>query len=243
MEVIPAIDLRQGGAVRLLQGDPDQTFQYGDPVAAARRWQAEGARRLHVVDLDGAFAGRPVHLDTAREIAQATGLPIQYGGGLRDLEAAEEALQVVQWVIIGTLAVKNPEAVAPLAARYPGRVMAAVDLKDGRPASHGWQETTEDDPAQLARRLQDAGVACLLVTDTSRDGTMAGAAEETARRCAAWEVPFLWAGGITSVDDVHRLRRAGGKWLQGIVVGRALYEEKVRLPDLVAAAAGGDDGP
>src|SRR5690606_32877885 len=93
MEVIPAIDLRQGGAVRLLQGDPDQTFQYGDPVAAARRWQAEGARRLHVVDLDGAFAGRPVHLDTAREIAQATGLPIQYGGGLRDLEAAEEALQ------------------------------------------------------------------------------------------------------------------------------------------------------
>lgn len=243
MEVIPAIDLRQGGAVRLLQGDPRQTFQYGDPVAAARRWQAEGARRLHVVDLDGAFAGRPVHLETAREIGAATGLPIQYGGGLRDLAAAEEALQVVQWVIIGTLAVNDPQAVAPLAARYPGRVLAAVDLKDGKPASHGWQETSQDDPGQLARRLQAAGVGCLLVTDTSRDGTMAGAAGETARQCAQWEVPFIWAGGITSAEDVHQLRRAGGPWLQGIVVGRALYEDRVRLPDLLAAAAQGDDGP
>lgn len=236
MDVIPAIDLREGGAVRLLQGDPQHTFQYGDPIAAGQRWQREGARWLHVVDLDGAFAGRPLHLETARQLKEATGLPVQYGGGLRTLAAAEEALAVADRVIIGTLAVEDPAAVAPLAARYPERVLAAVDLKDGKPASHGWQETQDADPAQLAHRLLAAGVAMLLITDTSRDGTLSGAAVDTARLCAQWQVPYLWAGGVTTVQDVHNLRAAGGSGLQGIIVGRALYEEQVHLPELLAAA-------
>lgn len=235
MHIIPAIDLMEGRAVRLVKGDPSRRTDYGDPLKAALRWQAGGARYIHVVDLDGALAGEPKHLSAAARIGRETGLPVQYGGGIRTEGDARRALKAAQRIIIGTAAAALEPWVLELAREFPGRILAAIDLKDGRVATHGWRRAAGD-PARLARLLHQGGVGPLLITDTERDGTLSGLDPERVRSCARWGVPFIWAGGITSAADVKKLADAAGPLVLGAVVGKALYEDPARLPELIKAA-------
>jgi len=249
--VIPAIDLRGGRCVRLYQGRYEQETVYGeDPVAVARSFAAAGAPRLHVVDLDGARAGRPVHAELIQRLAASVPVPVQVGGGIRDAATARAYLEAgVGAVIFGTAAIRRPEEVASVASTHPGRVLASLDLRDGRPALEGWTATvpgevpagagadTGLDPAvtRVLRRLQEAGVTDLIVTDTERDGTLAGADPARFLPFLAAGFRVIAAGGIRDVEDIRRLRAAG---LAGVIAGRALYEGTLELREALAAARG-----
>ena len=242
MLVIPALDLRGGRLVRLWQGDYRRETVYGDdPVAVARTFAALGAPRLHVVDLDGAREGRPVHRALIRQLVAAVPVPVQVGGGIRDAATAEAYLEDgAAAVIFGTVAVRRPEVVAQVAARYPGRVLVSLDLKDGRPAVEGWTATAG--PLSVLEALQAAGVTELIVTDTGRDGTLAGVDPAVFRPFLQAGFRVIAAGGVRDVDDVARLRQAG---LAGVITGRALYEGTLDLKEALAAAAAprGEDPP
>jgi phosphoribosylformimino-5-aminoimidazole carboxamide ribotide isomerase len=239
-EVVPAIDLKAGRCVRLVRGRFEEATVYGDdPVAVARRWAAAGAPRLHVVDLDGAVAGRPVARDLVVAIATAVApLPVQVGGGVRtraDLEAYLAAR--LDRVILGTAALEDRALVAGAAAAHPGRVWVGLDVHDGRLAVRGWLETRAAEPVGAARDLAAAGVGGFVVTDVDRDGTLGGPAlDTTADVAAAVDRPVLASGGVSSADDVRRLAGAAGGRLAGAVVGKALYAGAVTLGDLLAAA-------
>jgi phosphoribosylformimino-5-aminoimidazole carboxamide ribotide isomerase len=243
-EVIPAIDLKDGRCVRLVQGRFDAATVYGDdPVAVARRWAAAGAPRLHVVDLDGAVAGRPVARDLVVAIARAVaGVPVQVGGGIRaraDLEAYLSA--GLDRVILGTAALEDRALVAAAAAAHPARVWVGLDVRDGRLAIRGWLETTAAEPGSAAVALSALGVGGFIVTDISRDGTLGGPnLERLAAVALAVDRPVLASGGVASADDIRRLAGAAGGRLAGAVVGKALYAAAVTLEDLLAAAQVGE---
>ena len=225
MMVIPAIDLRGGRCVRLVQGDRARELLYSDdPVAVARHWAAQGARWLHVVDLDGAFAGRPVHLELIRAIAAATSLPVQVGGGFRtpaDLGAGLRA--GAARIIVGTSA----PALAAEAARLGDQIVASVDVKDGQVTEQGWTVQTGRDPVAAARTLIELGFLRLIYTDAQRDGTLQGLDAETVRHFVrAVGVPVIAAGGIASEADLDALASTG---VEGVIVGRALYEGRIDL--------------
>ncbi|OLC29575.1 MAG: 1-(5-phosphoribosyl)-5-[(5-phosphoribosylamino)methylideneamino]imidazole-4-carboxamide isomerase [Armatimonadetes bacterium 13_1_40CM_64_14] len=229
MMVIPAIDLRGGRCVRLIQGDRAHELLYSDdPVAVARHWAGQGARWLHVVDLDGAFAGRPVQLDLIRAIAAATSLPVQVGGGFRtsaDLAAGFHA--GASRIILGTAA----PALAAEATRLGDRVVASVDVKDGQVTEQGWTVQTGREPTAAARSLIEMGFSRLIYTDARRDGTLEGIDAEAVRHFAREVgVPVIAAGGIASEADLAALASTG---VEGVIVGRALYEGRI---DLRAAA-------
>jgi phosphoribosylformimino-5-aminoimidazole carboxamide ribotide isomerase len=228
MLIIPAIDLKDGKCVRLRQGRmEDDTVFSDDPVAMAERWVDAGARRLHLVDLNGAFEGKPVNGDVVRAIAQAfPGLPLQVGGGIRDAETVEAYLVAgVEFCIIGTKAVREPEFVDLVCEEYPGNIIVGIDAKEGMVAVEGWAEVSDIKAVDLARRFEDSGVSAIVYTDISRDGMMQGVnAEATAALARSISIPVVASGGITNMDDIHRLLEVADSGISSAITGRAIYE-------------------
>lgn len=237
MEVIPAIDLRGGRCVRLHQGDfGRETVFSEDPLAMARRWQGLGARRLHLVDLDGAATGRPAHLEMIAAIVSALDIPVQVGGGIRGADTARDWLAAgADRVVIGTAAVRDPGMVAAVCREHGGeRVVAAVDARDGVVAVQGWTESGQVTALELARRMAGLGAARLLYTDIARDGMLTGPdVDNSARLARETGMAVLASGGVASAADIRRLAASG---VEGVIVGRALYTGAVSLPDAIAAA-------
>jgi phosphoribosylformimino-5-aminoimidazole carboxamide ribotide isomerase len=228
MLLIPAIDLKDGKCVRLRQGRMDDATVFSDdPVETAARWVAAGARRLHLVDLNGAFAGQPVNSDAVRAIAAAyPDLPIQVGGGIRDERTIAAYLDAgVRWCIIGTQAVKEPELVARACRAFPGNVIVGLDAKDGQVAINGWAVVTDHRVEDLARRFESDGVEAVVYTDIGRDGMLTGPNVEATRRLAeAVAIPVIASGGITHLDDVRALAAVADSGIIGAITGRAIYE-------------------
>jgi phosphoribosylformimino-5-aminoimidazole carboxamide ribotide isomerase len=240
-EILPAIDLLAGRCVRLTQGDYERATVYGDdPGALAAGFARAGAPRIHAVDLDGARAGQPINRDAVRAIVAGAGAtPVQLGGGIRSLAAVEEILALgVDRVILGTVALREPELVREAAGRFPGRVAVGIDARDGRVAVSGWLETSQARAAELARLFEGAGVAALVYTNIARDGTLAGPdLEGTAELAAAVSIPVIASGGVGSEADVRRAVEWAGKGIAGLVVGRALYTGAVDLGRALEIAA------
>jgi phosphoribosylformimino-5-aminoimidazole carboxamide ribotide isomerase len=241
MMVIPAVDLRGGRCVRLRQGRPDtETWFSDDPVAMAVRWTREGASRLHVVDLDGAFAGAPRQTGVIAEIVQAVGpVEVEVGGGLRDLPAVEAALAIgARWVVLGTRAALDTPFLRDACLRWPDRVIVAVDARGDRVAVRGWTETSAATVLEVGARALDAGAAAVLYTDVERDGGGQGPnVAMTGALAGALAIPVLASGGVATVDDLLALARVPG--VAGAIVGQALYTGALGLPEAVAALAAG----
>ena len=233
MLLIPAIDLKDGKCVRLRQGRmEDSTIFSDDPVAMAARWVEAGARRLHLVDLNGAFAGQPVNAQVIRRIAQTfPDLPIQVGGGIRDEQTVEAYLDAgVQFVIIGTKAVQEPGFVNDLCAEYSGHIIVGLDAKDGRVAVNGWSKLSKHDVIDLARIFERYGVEAIVYTDISRDGMMQGVnVEATVRLAQAISIPVIASGGVSALDDVRALCAVEKEGIMGAIIGRALYDGAIDL--------------
>lgn len=239
--VIPAIDLKGGQCVRLRQGRAEEATVYGnDPVAQAREWALQGAHWLHVVDLDGAFQGRPVHLEVIRNMAAAVSIPVECGGGVRtDEDLAALLACSVKRVILGTRALEQPEELAALAAKHGERLAVGIDARDGWVQVRGWTETTRTRAVDLARQAVAAGVQTLIYTDTATDGMLRGPNfGGTAELCdvVGSACRVVVSGGITTPDHIRRLRALGKPNLAGAIVGKALYEGRVTLAKLMAAA-------
>ncbi len=240
-ELIPAIDLRGGKCVRLQEGDPSRSIQYGDdPLAMAMHWQELGAVRLHLVDLDGAFSGLAQHLEVARSIFRNLKIPVQFGGGLRTLERIEQILDSgADRAILGTVAIERPETVAEAVRRYGERIVIGIDACDGFVALRGWVDRSEIPAVDLARRVKTLGVARVIYTDVSRDGMLAGVNfEATARLAGEAEIRVIASGGVTSEKDVRALWEYRHRGIEGVILGRALYEKKIDLRDLQTRACG-----
>lgn len=228
MLIIPAIDLKDGECVRLRQGRmEDSTVFSADPVSMAQQWVDAGARRLHLVDLNGAFAGRPVNAEIVSAIAaRFPDLPIQIGGGIRSLETISEYLDAgVQYVIIGTRAVEEPEFVDQACARFPGHIIVGIDARDGRVATDGWATDSGVAASELAARFEGAGVSAIVYTDIARDGMMQGVNVAATRDlAAAISTPVIASGGVTSMTDIQALQRVSDAGILGAITGRAIYE-------------------
>jgi phosphoribosylformimino-5-aminoimidazole carboxamide ribotide isomerase len=228
MLIIPAIDLKDGQCVRLRQGLMDDSTVFSDdPVAMARRWVDAGCRRLHLVDLNGAFAGEPVNGEVVTAIAAAyPQLPVQIGGGIRNLETIEHYVKAgVDYVIIGTKAVKEPAFVAEACAAFPGKVIVGLDAKDGLVATDGWAEVSEVRATDLARQFESDGVSAIVYTDIARDGMMQGVnVEATVGMAQASRIPVIASGGITNMDDIRSLVAVADQGICGAITGRAIYE-------------------
>jgi phosphoribosylformimino-5-aminoimidazole carboxamide ribotide isomerase len=241
-ELIPAIDLLGGQCVRLAQGRYDAATVYEpDPAAAARRFAAHAVPRLHVVDLDGARAGRPINGAAVRAIAAAVpALPVQLGGGLRDLASVEAAFELgVDRIVLGTAALRDPELVRVAARRFPGRIAVGLDAKDGRVSVEGWLEVGEATVIEVAKRFEDAGVAALVHTDIARDGMLAGPnLEASAELADAVTIPVIVSGGVSSEDDLVAAARLAPRGIAGVIAGRALYTGAIDLASALARLAG-----
>lgn len=235
MFLIPAIDLKDGKCVRLRQGRmEDDTVFSDDPVAVARRWVEAGAKRLHLVDLNGAFAGRPVNEDVIRAIVEAfPDVPVQVGGGIRDDETIDRYLAMgARWVIIGTRAVNTPHFVADVCAEFPGHIIVALDAKNGKVAIDGWSKLSHHDVADLAKHFENDGVEAIIFTDISRDGMMGGVnVESTVALARTLSIPVIASGGITNLDDIRALVAVQSEGIGGAIIGRALYEGTLDLAE------------
>jgi len=228
MVIIPAIDLKDGQCVRLRQGLMDDSTVFGDdPVAFARQWVELGARRLHLVDLNGAFAGKPVNGEVVTAIAKAfPNLPIQIGGGIRSADTIQHYLDAgVRYVIIGTKAVKEPAFVAQMCQQFPGHIIVGLDAKDGYVATDGWAEVSKQKATDLAKQFASDGVSEIVYTDIARDGMMQGVnVEATVAMAQASAIPVIASGGITNMDDIRALAANASKGISGAITGRAIYE-------------------
>jgi len=235
MLIIPAIDLKDGQCVRLKQGRMDDSTVFGsDPVAMAKRWVDAGARRLHLVDLNGAFAGQPVNGDAVKAIARANpSLPIQIGGGIRNADIIEAYLSAgVSYVIIGTKAVKEPQFVAEMCKQFSGKIIVGIDAQDGMVATDGWAEISAVKAVDLAKQFADAGVSSIVYTDIARDGMMQGVnVEATAQLAEACGIPVIASGGVTNMDDIHALKAVAARGVLGAITGRAIYEGTLDLAE------------
>lgn len=241
MILYPAIDIRGGRAVRLVRGDFDREIAYdADPVDAARRWSGQGARFLHVVDLDGAREGRPLNLEHVRRIAEAVDVPVQLGGGLRAAEDVEQAFGAgAERVVLGTKAQQDPELISELVSRHGGRIVASVDARGARVSVSGWTEETGIDPVELVGALGELGVSRIVFTPVDVDGTLAGPALDALRRVAGETgAELIYSGGIGSLDDLRALAGLGLPNLVGAIVGRALYEGRFEVAQGQAALEG-----
>lgn len=238
MLLIPAIDLKEGQCVRLRQGRmEDDTVFSSDPVAVAARWVEAGARRLHLVDLDGAFAGKPKNKEVIRAIAEAfPDLPIQVGGGIRDEATVEAYLDAgVKYVIIGTKAVTTPGFISDLCVSFPGHIIVGLDAKDGKVATEGWSKLSHHDVIDMAQHFERDGVEAIIYTDISRDGMMQGVnIEATVRLAQSVRIPIIASGGVTSMTDIERLCAVADEGVAGVVIGRALYEGGLDLKEAQA---------
>jgi phosphoribosylformimino-5-aminoimidazole carboxamide ribotide isomerase len=238
MILYPAIDLKDGQAVRLLRGEMDKATVFNaDPAAQARAFEEAGCDWLHLVDLNGAFAGEPVNGAAVDAILDVVNVPAQLGGGIRTMETIGTWLEKgVARVILGTVAVENPDLVREAAAAYPGRIAVGIDARNGRVATKGWAEQTDMEATELARSFEDAGVAAIIYTDIDRDGAMGGPnVEATAALARATSVPVIASGGVSSLADLVALRDTGV--VQGAISGRALYDGALDLKEALAALA------
>jgi phosphoribosylformimino-5-aminoimidazole carboxamide ribotide isomerase len=239
--LFPAIDLKEGRCVRLVRGDMAQaTIFNDDPAAQARAFEETGFSHLHVVDLDGAFAGKPMNADAVERILSAVAMPIQLGGGIRDLATVEGWLgKGVGRVIIGTAAVRDPSFVREAARRHPGRVAVGLDARDGRVAVEGWAEVSDVTALDIARRFEDAGVAAIVFTNIARDGMLSGVDwEGTLALARAVSIPVIASGGFASMDDVRRLAAPDAALLEGAIAGRALYDRRIDPAEALALLSG-----
>jgi phosphoribosylformimino-5-aminoimidazole carboxamide ribotide isomerase len=240
MQIIPAIDLKGGRVVRLVQGDPAQETRYGDdPVAVALGWADRGAERLHVVDLDGAIGGTPAHAAVIGQIVRAVPVPVQVGGGLRSLEAVRQVLDHgVAVAVVGTAAIRDSGFLAAVCAAFPGRVALGLDARHGRLAVAGWAEGTSLAPAEVVACSAHLPLAALIYTDIARDGMLAGPDLAGLRAVAeAGRRPVIASGGIASVDDIAAVRRLEPVGVVGAILGKALYEGRLTLEAAIAAGA------
>jgi phosphoribosylformimino-5-aminoimidazole carboxamide ribotide isomerase len=228
MLLIPAIDLKDGHCVRLKQGDMDQSTTFGeDPVAVARRWFDAGARRLHLVDLNGAFAGQPKNLSVIKAILQEFGdeLPVQLGGGIRDLDTIEKYIDAgMQYVIIGTAAVKDPGFLQNACTAFAGHIIVGLDAKDGMVATDGWSKITQHSVIDTAKRFEDWGVESIIYTDIGRDGMLTGInIEATVKLAQAIKIPVIASGGLSGMADIEALCQVESEGVEGVICGRAIY--------------------
>jgi phosphoribosylformimino-5-aminoimidazole carboxamide ribotide isomerase len=240
LTIFPAIDLKQGQVVRLAEGDMDRATVYGDdPAAQARLFAAAGADHLHVVDLDGAFAGASVNGEAVRAAVAAFPGRVQVGGGVRDMAAVEGWLALgVARVVIGTAALNDPDFVKAAARAHPGAIVVAVDARGGMVATHGWADVSDVTVEDLARRFEDAGVAALLFTDVGRDGLLKGCnVEATVALAHAVSIPVIASGGVAGIEDIHALKPHVGEGVTGVITGRALYDGRLDLAEAIRVAA------
>lgn len=240
-EVIPAIDLIGGRCVRLTQGRYDEETVYSDdPVEVAKRWEAEGAGRLHLIDLEGARAGEPKNLDVIRRICRAVSIPAQMGGGIRSLDLAKQALDAgIGRVIIGTRAAVDVDAARKMFGTLGDQAILGVDSRDGFVAISGWESETRENAVDFAVRMQTLGVRRIIFTNISRDGALIGV--DTAvieEMLSAVDIPIIAAGGVTTIEDIRRLKPLSAQGLEGAIIGKALYAGSITLPEALAEAAG-----
>ncbi|MGZ5038186.1 MAG: 1-(5-phosphoribosyl)-5-[(5-phosphoribosylamino)methylideneamino]imidazole-4-carboxamide isomerase [Usitatibacter sp.] len=243
MLIIPAIDLKDGHCVRLEQGRMESATVFSkEPGKAAAQWAGKGAKRLHVVDLNGAVAGKPRNEAAVKEIIAAvdSDIPVQLGGGIRDLDTIERYLDDgVSFIIIGTAAVKNPGFLHEACDAFPGHIIVGLDAKDGKVATDGWSKLTGHDVVDLAKRFQDYGVEAVIYTDIGRDGMMTGVnIEATVRLAKALTVPVIASGGLNSLDDVKALMAVESEGITACITGRAIYEGKLDFAAAVKLASG-----
>lgn len=242
MDVIPAIDLLEGRCVRLYQGDYDRSQVFSEnPADVAKQWVDQGATRLHIVDLDGAKAGKVVNLGAIEAIVHAVSVPIEIGGGLRDRTSVQQLFNLgVQWAILGTIAVEQPQLVQQLCEEFPGQIIIGIDARNGRVATHGWLETSEVLATQLAVQMQELGAAAIIYTDIHRDGTLTGPNFEALQELAAViSIPIIASGGVSSVTNLLSLLALEPQGVTGVIVGRALYTGDILLKEALRAIGPG----
>jgi len=242
MEIIPAIDLLEGRCVRLYQGDYAQSQVFNDnPAEVAKQWADEGASRLHVVDLDGAKAGKPANLEAIAAIVQNVSVPVQVGGGLRDRTSVSQLLDIgVQRVILGTVAVEQPQLVQDLCQEFPGQIVVGIDARNGLVATRGWLETSSVAAIDLAQQMAQLGAAAIIYTDIHRDGTLSGPNLEALRELASSiSIPVIASGGVSSITDLLSLLALEPLGVSGAIVGRAIYTGDVSLKDAIRAVGSG----
>jgi len=241
MIIFPAIDIRRGRCVRLVQGRADQETVYGnDPAAMGSRWQDEGAAWLHVVDLDGAFGARPQNLEVIRRLRRAVSIPIQLGGGIRSLDTMATYVEAgIDRLILGTAILKDPDLVAQALTAYPGRIALGLDAKNGLLAVEGWTQTTNRTAAEVARELADLHPAAIIYTDISRDGVKRGVNLKATRALAhATDIPVIASGGVSSIDDIKALLPLEPLGVIGVITGKALYDGNLDLKQAIRVACG-----
>jgi phosphoribosylformimino-5-aminoimidazole carboxamide ribotide isomerase len=243
MLLIPAIDLKDGHCVRLKQGDMDQSTTFGeDPAAMARKWVEQGARRLHLVDLNGAFAGKPQNRIAIQSILKEVGaeIPVQLGGGIRDLDTIEKYLDSgLRYLIIGTAAVKNPGFLQDACTAFAGHIIVGLDAKDGKVATDGWSKLTGHEVVDLAKKFEDWGVESIIYTDIGRDGMLSGInIDATVRLAQALTIPVIASGGLSNMDDIEGLCAVESEGIEGVICGRAIYSGDL---DFAAAQARADE--
>jgi phosphoribosylformimino-5-aminoimidazole carboxamide ribotide isomerase len=239
MIVIPAIDLKEGRCVRLTQGRMDQESVYSeDPVGMAKHWESKGAKRLHVVDLNGAVMGKPIHRDLVSKIAKAVRIPVEVGGGIRDLETIEDYLSLgVKWVILGTVALKNRDLVLEACARFPGMIILSIDAKKGDVAIQGWYEITPLKAIDLSKEFEGIGLSSIIFTDVERDGMGTGLNWELTRTLAHdTSIPVIASGGVSRIEELEHLKKLEAEGVRGVIIGRALYTGQIHLDEAIRAA-------
>jgi phosphoribosylformimino-5-aminoimidazole carboxamide ribotide isomerase len=237
MLILPAIDLKGGRCVRLQQGEMDRETLFSDhPEEMASRWESLGARLLHLVDLDGAVAGSPQNEAAIKHILQSVSIPLELGGGIRSLDTIEHYLSLgVNRVVLGTIAHKQPALLEEACKKFPGRIVVGIDARDGMVAVEGWKETTAMRAADLVKTIESKGVEAIIFTDIRRDGMMSGPNLQSTRAMAeATRIPVIASGGVTTLDHIRELLRLESCGVEGIIIGRALYEGSINLKDALA---------
>ena len=236
MLIIPAIDLKEGKCVRLEQGLMDKATVYSDdPATTAKHWESQGAELLHVVDLNGAFAGVPKNLEAIKAIRSAVRMPIEVGGGIRDIATIETLVSIgIDRIILGTAAIENPDFVRDACKKFPGRIIVGIDAKDGMVAIKGWAEVTKVKAVELAQKMQDYGVIAIIYTDISRDGMLSGPNIEATRALAkALHIPVIASGGVHTMKDIENLLTVRYSGVSGVIIGKAIYSGSLDLREAI----------
>ena len=235
MKIIPAIDIQNGNCVRLRQGDFSQeTIFHNNPVDMAKKWAEEGAERLHLVDLDGARLGSPINIQIVADICKNfPNLPIQIGGGIRDIKTAEKYLETgASFIIIGTKAVEEPNFIKELCNKFPGKIIVGVDAKNGEVATDGWKSISNKNAVELSKEFEGYGVTEIVYTDIEKDGMMKGLnIDATLNLAKNVSIPIIASGGVSCIDDIHEISAYVDSGISGIIIGRALYEKKIKIKD------------
>jgi phosphoribosylformimino-5-aminoimidazole carboxamide ribotide isomerase len=237
MLIIPAIDLKEGKCVRLEQGLMDKATVYSDdPATTAKHWEAQGAELLHVVDLNGAFAGVPKNLDAIKAIRKAVKMPVEVGGGIRDLATIRSLVSIgIDRIILGTAAIENPDFVKEACGEFPGKIIAGIDAKDGLVAIKGWAEVTKVKAVDLAKRMQDYGVIAIIYTDIKRDGMLSGPNIEATKTLGeALHIPVIASGGVHTMKDIENLLTIRSSGVSGVITGKAIYSGSLDLKEAIA---------